>query len=392
MILHAKELEFMKTAGIVVEYNPMHNGHIHHIKKTRELSGCDTLIAVMSGNVVQRGEFSIVDKFTKTKWALEAGIDLVVELPAFYSLQSADMFAYTSIQILEKLGVDTLVFGSESGSIDTLKMQSELMRTDVYNESLKTYMNEGYSYPSASRYALESLTDSMLIKAPNDILGIQYLNAIHKLKSPMEAIAIKRVESGYHEPYNEDLSIQSATALRSRLISGENVKSYVPSYVNETLKDYGSLQTLSNYDEILSYTLNVHSKETLESIFSFEEGLENLVLKHRDLEGFDKLVNALSSKRYTNARIKRALMHMMLDIKKSDPLTFEVPYLRILGMNATGKSHLNTIKKDLDVPLITKITRKKHPLLETELKVTRIYGLKIRKNLFEKEFDPVLIY
>lgn len=382
----------MKTAGIVVEYNPMHFGHIHHIEKARELSGCDTLIAVMSGNVVQRGEFSIIDKFTKTKWALEAGIDLVIELPAFFSLQSADMFAKTSVAILDKLGVDTLVFGSESGSITKLKMQSELMRTDVYNDSLKKYMTEGYSYPSASKYALELLSDSMLIKAPNDILGIQYLNAIHTLKSPMVAKAIKRLDSGYYGAFNEEFKIQSATALRKRLASKKSVQSFVPNFVQTSLETYNHFQTLSNYDDILSYLLNVHSKESLCSIFSFEEGFENLVLKHRHLKTFGPLVNALSSRRYTNARIKRALMHMILDNRKKDDLSFDIPYIRVLGMNDSGRTYLNTIKKTLSVPLITKITRDRHPLLEMELKVSRIYSLKISQDLFEKEFEPVLIY
>ncbi len=380
----------MKTAGIIVEYNPLHHGHMHHLKKTREITGADVIIAVMSGNVVQRGEFAITDKFTRTEWALEAGIDLVVELPAFFTLQNADLFAWAAVSILDALGCETLVFGSESGDVHALKAQSELMRTDTFNERINALMQEGHSYPSANQIALETLSGKTFTQTPNDILGVQYLNAIHDLRSPMEPRAIERVESGYYEAYDQNRSIQSATSVRQRLLEGKAIASSVPEHVYPSLQK-GSLNTLSDYDPVIRYLLAIHSKESLARIFSFEEGLESWLLRHRDATTHEALLKSMATRRYTQARIKRSIMHMMLNTTKEEAPPFNVPYIRILGMRDAGQVYLNRIKHTLSVPLVSKVGRMRDPLLEFELKTSRLYAVFTDYSVYEREFDPVII-
>ncbi len=378
----------MKATGIVVEYNPLHFGHVHHIEETKRQSGADVLIAVMSTHAVQRGEFSVVDKFEKTHWALSAGIDLVVELPGVMSLQNADRFAYASVAILEKLRCEELVFGSESADADKLRFFAEIMRTDAFDGALKDRLEMGESYPTSAHNALQSLTGDDANAGPNDILGIQYIDALYKLQSRMVPRAIKRIDSGYYEAFDDARKIQSATALRKRLKEGESIAKYVPSYVQATFERKRPV-FMDDFMPMIRYTLAKHDPKTLQRIFGFDEGLENLFLNAADTPSFDALVKSLISKRYTHAKIKRAIMHALLHVEKNDIMTFDPPYLRVLGMNEKGQNYLNAIKKDLDVPLITKIKRERHRYLDLELRFTKIYDLVADASLYKQEFAPL---
>ncbi len=378
----------MKIVGIIVEYNPLHNGHIFHINESVKKSGADLLIAVMSGNVVQRGEFSSFDKFTKTKWALNAGIDLVIELPGLYTLQNADIFAYTAVALLDKAGVNEIYFGSEHGAIHPLKTAAEIMRTPLYNEKIKAYLNLGYSYPSSADQALYDLTHNTIHKNPNDILGIQYINAAWNINSTIRLDVIKRSESGYYDAYDDDKTIQSATALRQRLINQKSIKSAVPSFVSQdTAKFFDHAQVFP----YIKYALTTHRKETLKEVFGVDEGIETHLLKNYKADTFSDLMNQLSTKRYTHAKLKRILMHMVLRSTKDNLPSFDVPYLRILGMNEAGQKHLNSLKHTIDIPLITKIKRTKHALLEMELQISKLYSVLSGNDVYNEEFNPVII-
>jgi len=378
----------MKIAGIIVEYNPLHNGHVYHINETLKKSDADLLIAVMSGNVVQRGEFSSFDKFSKTKWALNAGIDLVIELPGLYVLQNADIFAATAVDILHKAGVHEIYFGSEKGDINALKSAAEIMRTDVYDQAIKKYLDQGYSYPSSADKAMQSLSSDTVHKNPNDILGIQYINAAYHLKTPIKMHAIKRTQSGYYESFDKEKTIQSATAIRARLSENKLIENTVPPYVLSDRSKFFDHKTIFPY---LKFLLSTYKKETLKTIFSVEEGIETHILKAFDAKSYGDLIKQLSTKRYTQAKIKRLLMHMILGVKKSDLTTFDIPYLRILGMNKKGQAHLNQLKHTLDIPLITKIKRTRHPLLETELQISKLYSFFTHEDNYLNEFLPVII-
>ncbi|MFW5864767.1 MAG: nucleotidyltransferase [Candidatus Izemoplasmataceae bacterium] len=381
----------MKVVGIVVEYNPLHHGHMVHIKKTLALSKADCLVAVMSGNVVQRGEFSLVNKFTKTKWALHAGVDLVIELPSVYSLQSADLFAQTSVELLSKLGVSELYFGSESGQIEPLVNLLETLESDAYQTLLKHFLDQGNSYPTSSNLAIKELNQDEAYNQPNNILGIQYLKAIKTLNLPMKAYTFKRESTGYYDEINENLTIQSASAIRKSLKGDLDVKHYVPHFVYKDLLNV-PLYDLEMFYPYLKYIHAVKTPKEIETIFGMEEGLENRFLNVKSFTSVEDYINQIISPRYTYAKIKRSLMHFLLDIKKEDIALFNPPYLRILGMNEQGQILLNQVKKTLDIPLITKMKQARHPYLEIELRISKLMQSVTDEDLLRQEFKPLIIF
>ncbi len=377
----------MKAAGIVVEYNPMHYGHMHHYETTRAKTGADIVIAVMSTHMVQRGEFSIADKFTKTLWALKAGIDIVVELPGVLSLQSADRFAYASVSLLDALGVNVICFGSEQGNTDQLNYIVDYMATEQYNEVLKAHLDAGKSFPSSNARALEAVFGQSL--SPNDTLGVQYIRALRALNSTATPLAIPRIASGYYEEKVANERIQSATAIRKMLANHESIASYVPDFVAKTIK---SFPTNGDLLPFLRYKLIATPAETLKATMGFEEGIENRFKKALDVTTYDDLLEKLITPRYTNANIKRTLMHALIGTQKRDITRFDVPYIRVLGMNENGQHYLSHMKKTLTLPLITKIKQQRHRYLDYELLITQLYDLFAKTNHFKKEFEPVIMY
>jgi len=380
----------MKIAGIIVEYNPLHNGHLYHIEETRRLSKCDVLICVMSGNFTQRGEPALVDKFTRTKMALENKVDMVIELPFVFSVQSANMFAYTSVSILNHMKVDEIYFGSESGEIKELEDLCDLLDSDAYNNLVKKNLDEGYSYPTASDKAVRKLTSTAVYDSPNNILGIQYIKSARKLNSSIVMKTIKRHSAGYYSEKIDNQNIQSATAIRKMIENKEDYKSYVPKSVYELLKNR-KFVSIDLYKDQLEYLINSSTKDDLKSIFGITEGLENRILKCNNFDSVDQLIIQIISRRYTNSKIKRTLMHMLCNTKDELMKGFEIPYIRVLGMNEKGQSYLSVIKKSLEIPLITKIKEAKHPYLEHELRASKVYSLVSDIDAFKEEFKPVII-
>jgi len=382
--------DIMKVAGIIVEYNPLHNGHLHHILETRRLSNCDYLIAVMSGNFTQRGEPAMIDKFTRTKMALANHVDLVIELPFVFSVQSADIFAYTAVSILNHLRVDELYFGSESGNIDELFYLSDILDSEEYNELVKKYSKEGNSYPTSSDMAVKKLTDSKIYDLPNNILGIHYIRAIKKLNSEMKVKTIIRIETNYYDEFTKGKDIQSASAIRKMMKNDEDIKRFVPSNVSELL-DNRKIIDLEMFRDSLKYKILSATKKDLKAIFNISEGFENRIKKVRDFSSVEDLIAKIITRRYTNSKIRRSLIHILCNTERSIVNSFEVPYLRILGMNKKGQSYLNTIKKDLSIPLISKITESKHPYLEMELKASKIYSMASDIDVFKEELMPPIL-
>ena len=379
----------MKTAGIIVEYNPLHNGHLHHIKETRRISGCDCLVAVMSGNFMQRGEPAMIDKFTRTKMALLNEVDLVIELPFLLTIQSADIFACASVSLLNYLGVDELYFGSESGDVDELYKLSEIINSKEYNKLIKVFLKEGNSYPTSSALAVKKISNSTLYNKPNNILGIHYINAVKNLNSEMKIKTIERIKTNYHDEFTEGTEIQSASAIRKLLKVNKDITNFVPDSVYELLKDRKIID-LEMFYEHLKYKIISSSNKDLEEIFGIKEGLENRIKSIKDFSSIKDLIEKVISRRYTNSKLKRSFTHILCQTKKEilDPI--EIPYIRILGMNDTGKSYLNSVKKDLTIPLISKVTENIHPYLDTELKVSMIYSLVSDRDIFKEEFNPII--
>lgn len=379
----------MKTVGIIVEYNPLHNGHLHHIKETRKKSGCDCLVAVMSGNFTQRGEPAMIDKFTRTKMALLNEVDLVIELPFLLTIQSADIFAFASVSLLNYLGVEELYFGSESGDVEELYKLSEILNSKEYSKLLKGYLKEGNSYPTSSALAVKELSDSSLYDKPNNILGIHYINAVNELKSKIKIKTIKRLKTNYHDEYTKGTKIQSASAIRKLLKNNKEIQNFLPPNVYPLLKDRKIID-IEMFHDYLRYKIISSSKQDLNNVFGISEGLENRIKSIKEFSSIQELIEKVISRRYTNSKLKRAFMHILCQTEKTILQPIEVPYIRILGMNKTGKTYLNSVKKDLKVPLISKVTEKIHPYLDAELKVSMIYSLVSDRDIFKEEFHPVI--
>ena len=223
------------AVGIIAEYNPFHNGHLYHLQKVKEMFPNEEIILVMNGNFTQRGEPVIIDKWKRSEMAIEASIDLVVELPYPFATQSADFFSYGAVTLLEKLKVDKFVFGSETGDISLLEeiVNAQLYRK-VFDPLVKIYMKLGENYPTALSKALNDLTGKSL-KLPNDLLGISYVKAIKKNNYKIKPYCIKR-ENNYHDKNNKSV-ITSATSIREALINKEDISLSVPTFVNKYLID-----------------------------------------------------------------------------------------------------------------------------------------------------------
>ncbi len=375
----------MKSIGIIAEYNPFHNGHLYHLTKIKELYPDYTIILVMSGNFTQRGDVSIIDKWKKTEIAKNLGIDLVIELPFPFATQSADYFSYGAITILEYLQVEKVIFGSESDNIKDLEtiVDCELQNED-FDKLVKIYSKFGNNYPTALSLALEDLTGKK-ITTPNDLLGISYIKAIKKHNYKIVPETIKRT-ANYHDESLQEHS--SATAIRKALNEEKDVSSFVPKITFKYLKD---LHFIEDYFNLLKY--KIISSPDLSIYQTVDEGLDK-ALKTEIITStsYEDLITKLKSKRYTYNKISRMLLHILCDFTKDKAQQFqEISYIRVLGFNDTGQRYLNSIKKELPVPLISKINREKDPMLEFEFHTTSIYSLIGQDtNLLDKEYKNLM--
>ena len=339
---------FKNVVGLVVEYNPFHNGHLHHIQEIDKLFEDNIKIAVMSGDFVQRGEPSLLNKFEKTKVALSHGIDIVIELPAFYSCQSAEIFARGSVNILDKLSCSHIVFGSESNDLDKLKRIATISLTKEFELSLKGFLAEGFSYPTAFSKAL---FDEKL--GSNDTLALEYLKAIKVLNSKIIPHSIKREKTGYYDDEKENFA--SASYIRKKILSLDKdkinlsfAKDLVPKFSFDTLeKNFFYLISLENFYDLIRYEI-LKNKEDLKNIQDMEVGLENRLyesaLKNLD---FNCFFNEILSKRLTISRLQRILLHILLGLTKdvTNNTKFSIPFVKILGFSKKGQEYLNFLKK-----------------------------------------------
>ena len=376
----------MKVLGIVVEYNPFHNGHIYHIEEAKKLTQCDYCIAVMSSSFVQRGEPAIIDKWQRSALAVKYGVDLVIELPLVYAMQSADYFAKGSIELLNAIGVTDLCFGSEEGHIDSFVHIAHLINdNDVqYNTLIKDYMKQGLRYPDACNKALNDLANKE-IRPPNDLLGLSYVKEIVFNNFNMTPHCIKRTND-YHG--SSVSSIASASAIRKAIF---NNLDYSHALVHSELYkgDIFNLNALFSY---LKYEIMTSTLDDLRSYHLVEEGLEHLLKSNIIIyDNMDDFISSLLSKRYTKPRIQRMLVHILLKNKKEDiKNAMNLDYIRILAMNDKGRQYLNHIKKDCSYKIISNFAKHKHPALDLELKATQLLSLlSSDKEFIQKEFSSI---
>ncbi len=347
----------MKLMAVICEYNPFHNGHAYQLQKQKEALGCDGVICLMSGSFVQRGEPAIFDKWARSEMALTSGCDLVLELPVIYSLQSAEGFAYGGVSLLAALGYEGyLCFGSENGDVTVLQNVAKVSDTSLYQTSLKKHLETGISYPKACALAQSELCGEMLL--PNDMLGVEYIKAINALGADIKPVVIKR-EQGMHDELVPDGDFLSATGVRKRLLSGEDIKDFVPkavlSIINREIQAGRGPVTTDELGTFLCYALRCGDKNTLSCISGVSEGLENrLADAAEEFRSFYDLAMAAKTKRYPYTRICRVLLNVLLGITHEDA-ALPPAYARILGVGKNGGAIIKALQKSSSVPLINKM-------------------------------------
>lgn len=377
----------MKSIGIIAEYNPFHNGHLYHLKSIKEKYPDYVIILVMSGNFTERGDFTIIDKWKRSLIALKLGIDLVVELPYPFATQSADYFSFGAITILEKLNVEKVIFGSESNKIEDLELIAKTqINNDEFDKLVKIYSKMGNNYPTAIHNAIYDLTGKE-IDTPNDLLGVSYLKAIYKNNYKIKAETIKRINN-YHE-LELNSTFSSATSIREALKRDEDVSEHIPSEVTPYLND---LHFIDDYFSILKY--KIITCNDLSIYQTVDEGIDKVLKKEiENANSYEELINLVKSKRYTYNKIKRMLLHILCNFTKEMATSFKnINYIRILGFNDKGRNYLSKIKRDLDIPLISKINKEKDSMLNFEIETTKIYDILNNSNLVKNEFGKIIYY
>ena len=362
-------VKFMHKIGIICEYNPFHNGHLYQIKKIKETYKDSLIIVCLSSCFMQRGEASILNKWDKTRLAIESGVDLVLELPFAFATQYQDIFAKGALTILNHLKIDTLVFGSECNDIELLNnLASIQLKDDGYNHLVKRYLDLGLNYPTSLSKALFDISGVKLDK-PNDLLALAYIKEIIKNNYDIEPFSIGRT-SDYHNS-NLDSDIVSASTIRKLLKDGVNVNNYLP----YNIYDYLSEIDEDKYFALLKYQI-INNVDCLDKFQTVDEGIENRIIKYINMvNSKEELILKVKSKRYTYNKINRMFTHILTNFTKEDAKNLEIEYLRVLGFNTRGKNYLNKIKKDIDIPIINKYIPNMYKCLDIEFRVSLIYSL-----------------
>jgi predicted nucleotidyltransferase len=370
------EVSAMNTLGIVVEYNPFHNGHLFHLKHSIKKVNASHTIAAMSGDFVQRGTPAFTDKWVRTKMALDSGINLVIELPTLFAIQDAGGFATGAVKLLERTGVcKNLVFGSESNNIDSLKFLAKMMVENEYtlSEMEEKYVKKGFSHPNARKYALKDFLYNMsmdddkreqiieILARSNDILGIEYLKALKIIRSEIEPNCIPRTGSAYNDN-KIAANFSSATAIRKafQMKKTTGIKENVPLHVwetLETLEEKLKLPNLEHYEITLLNKLRALTRDHLKKFYGFTEGLDLRFLKAALLSrNLEELLQKVKSKRFTYTRLQRLLLYFLFEITKQDiseSEEFGPQYIRVLGFDEKGREVLSEMRDRATIPIIS---------------------------------------
>lgn len=380
----------MKTAAVICELNPLHNGHAYLFQEAKRRSSADYLVAIMSGNYVQRGEPAVFDKHTRAALALRSGADLVLELPVWFATASAREFARAGVAAAQKSGIiDVLAFGAEG--IETKKEDAQLLlalqsianalpeaETEAFQEAVRNGLKKGLLYPAAREVAMRresGIADEMKIDTPNNILAVEYLRALARENSNIMPLAIRREGDGYHESKLNDKKFVSATALRRLLY--EPAKENEPKRVWEKLRTYCPKETKSIYEaaleqkavncESLSLLLNARILETMAGASSdftcyadVSKALsDRLKSNANQLTGFAGRIRQLKTRQYTYTRVQRALLHIALGMQEAETEAEKaagyVRYLQILGFRKDAAPLLHKLKERACVPVVTKV-------------------------------------
>ena len=404
----------MKIVGLITEYNPFHAGHLYHMQQARELTGADYCVVLMSGSFVQRGEPAIFDKYLRTKTALLAGADLVLEIPAAFSTASAHEFAAYGVALLSAIGVDAVVFGSECGQIEILKQAAYALNHESaeFQERLRKGLKAGLTYPQARAKSLEMEdTRASVLSSPNNILGIEYLRAAEDLHSPMEFYTISRKGSGYHEDTLADANFPSASAIRGIIRNSlskdkdllDILASHLPAVTHPAYT--GAVPVfVDDFSELLNAA--VLQMQATFSIADLSPELAARLAKPPYFPlSFEERIQALKTRQLTYTRVSRALLHLVLGMREEDISRWKdegyALYARILGFRRQSSPLLSCLHKKSSIPLITKMADAAQnlspsalALLEQEVYASHLYQTvrMKRSGVFQNEYTEGLVF
>lgn len=396
----------MKTVGIIAEYNPFHNGHAYHIQKAKEITGADYCVVVMSGNFVQRGAPALMDKFLRCECALKSGADLVLELPVYYAVSSAEHFARGAVTLLDRLGVvDSMCFGSECGDIRLLtEFAKELLdESTAFKGTLGRELRTGHTYPQARNSALIASAPRLtayidVLANPNNILGIEYCKALLTTDSKIRPYTIKRAGASYHDSCL-DSSFSSALSIRESFRQNGNLaelSKQVPA-VSLSVAERAFMKSFPIFSDdfslLMQYSLLSAEAEGFTEYPDIDKELSdrivNLLPKYQDFRSFCDL---LKSKNRTYTRISRSLLHVLLGIRREELFRCieEGPafYARMLGFRESASPLLSTIKKEGKIPLLSKLSDAENQLAPTGLSMLKkdVYASHVYQSVVRAKF------
>lgn len=339
----------MKAVAVICEYNPFHNGHRFQLEQARALSGCDAVVCIMSGSLVQRGDVAVFDKWSRAKAALQGGADLVIELPAWFVLQSADMFAKGAVHILAKSHLaQALSFGSESADNDALLKTGHILaeESDDFKELMEKLMGDGAGYPAAIRACICKLYPELkkITENPNDMLGASYISATIKAGLSLSVVPVLR-KSAYHDSDLTDGGFASSSAIRTIMKSGGDVSALTP--FDTTLPGFDT----KNIESFIMGFLRTCGPERIAAVPGAEDGIENRIISAaKKSSTIAELFEGATSKRYSLSRVRRTVFAAIAGLEKD----MCCDYVRILGMTDTGAALLKSAKKVSELPFVTK--------------------------------------
>lgn len=377
----------MKKLAIISEYNPFHNGHNYIQKKAREITNADLLISIMSGDFVQRGEISLIDKYKRANSAMISA-DLVIEMPSFISLQAANLFAQKNIEILNKLKIDYLAFGIENiKEKDFFKTCEKLFdNKDKINKDIKTYLKQGMSYAKASYLSSNKYVDDEQFFSANNILALEYFRAIKNLNSNIKALPIKRQKSMNKDENFNFNHFASSSSIRNN-INDIKIKEYLPEisykYINEFKNQYSFFPNNNYLYNLFSYKILIEKRD-MKNILCFEEGMDNYLIKMaRENKSYEDFIKNSSSQRFTSSRIKRLMINYLLD-NKTFLNEIDINFIKVLAFNEKA---LTLFKEtDLDVVIqkkdLEKLDKGNKIICEQINKASNLYSL-----LIGRDFD-----
>lgn len=363
----------MVVNGIIAEYNPFHNGHKYQMDMSRQMTGADYTVVVMSGDFVQRGAPALLDKHRRAEMALKCGADLVLGLPAIYSTSSAEYFSMGAVSTLDKLGVVThLCFGSECGNVEIMTKAARILveEPEDFSATMRQYLKQGVSYPNARNWAmflnypfLQAYRD--VFATPNNILGIEYIKALLRRGSKMSPVTVLRTGAGYHDRMT-DMEYCSALAIRQALYTGQtpdSMKSQMPveawQILRQSLED-SAIICSNDFSDLLYYKLLLEREQGYQKYLDVSDDLSDRIHNNLDYyRDYDNFCDLLKTKNMTYTRISRCLLHILLNIRQGDvefckKLDY-IPYARVLGMRKDAHELLGAIKEQSAIPLITKL-------------------------------------